>query len=181
MDRIVDQCIQRLCANKDPEILCIKMQSLIQHEYKNRGIVSQNRPILTLCMFLCIYTFNRIFAFVEFIINKVNEENDRKLRPLLNDILDNVADLTGYKMNTYHQKIIQYIIVCNYMGDPTSPILVQEISGYYYSEYFSNCWKYKELGRGLLAPLNKKISQFLVLSAYITYRKKWCRGPRKEI
>ncbi|XP_022167675.1 cilia- and flagella-associated protein 206-like [Myzus persicae] len=99
MDKIIDQCIQRLSVQKDPSILCIKMQLLIEHDYKNR----------------------------EFIINKVNEENDQKIRPLLNDILDNVDD-TGNTMSTYYQKIIQYIILSNYMGDPTSPILIQEIS-----------------------------------------------------
>jgi len=38
MDRIVDQCIQRLSVPKDPAILCIKMQLLIENDYKNRGI-----------------------------------------------------------------------------------------------------------------------------------------------
>eukprot|EP00102_Acyrthosiphon_pisum_P027911 XP_016665121.1 PREDICTED: uncharacterized protein LOC100165334 [Acyrthosiphon pisum] len=99
MNRIIDQCVQCLSVHKDPAILCIKMQLLIEHDYKNR----------------------------EFIINKVNEENDQKIRPLLNDILDNVNH-TGNKMSTYYQKIIQFIILSNYMGDPTSPILIQEIS-----------------------------------------------------
>jgi len=77
---------------------------------------------------ILIYTFNNII-FAEFIINNVNEENEEKIRPLLNDILDNV-DHTGNTMSTsYYQKIIQYIILSNYMGDPTSPILIQEISG----------------------------------------------------
>jgi len=71
-----------------------------------------------------IYTFNNII-FTEFIINKINEENDQNIRPLLNDILDNV----DHKMSTNYQEIIQYIILSNYMGDPTSPILIQEISG----------------------------------------------------
>ncbi|XP_026804321.1 uncharacterized protein LOC113547929 [Rhopalosiphum maidis] len=98
-NKIIDQCIQRLSIHKDPAILCIKMQLLIENDYKCRG----------------------------FIINKVNEENDQKIRPLLNDILDDV-EYTGNKMSAYNQKIIQYIILSNYMGDPTSPIRVQEIS-----------------------------------------------------
>jgi len=38
MDRIIDHCIQQLSVPKDPTILCIKMQLLIEHDYKNRGI-----------------------------------------------------------------------------------------------------------------------------------------------
>ncbi|CAH1738362.1 unnamed protein product [Aphis gossypii] len=99
MDNIINQCIQRLSVQKDPAILCIKMQLLVENDYKNRG----------------------------FIINKVYEENNQKIRPLLNDILDNI-DHAGHTMSINNQKIIQYIILSNYMGDPTSPILVQEIS-----------------------------------------------------
>lgn len=100
MDNIINQCIQRLSVQKDPAILCIKMQLLVENDYKNRG----------------------------FIINKVNEENNQKIRPLLNDILDNI-DHAGNTMSINKQNIIQYIILSNYMGDPTSPIFVQEISG----------------------------------------------------
>lgn len=38
MNKVIDQCIQRLSVHKDPAILCIKMQLLIEHDYKNRGI-----------------------------------------------------------------------------------------------------------------------------------------------
>ncbi|XP_025202297.1 uncharacterized protein LOC112599571 [Melanaphis sacchari] len=99
MDKVIDQCIQRLSDYKDPAILCIKMQLLIENDYKNIG----------------------------FIINKASEENDQKIKPLLNDILDNI-DHIGSKMSAFNQKFIQYIILSNYMGDPTSPIRVQEIS-----------------------------------------------------
>ncbi|KAF0765511.1 Uncharacterized protein FWK35_00003373 [Aphis craccivora] len=57
----------------------------------------------------------------------VNEENNQKIRPLLNDILDNI-DHAGNTMSINNQNIIQYIILSNYMGDPTSPIFIQEIS-----------------------------------------------------
>jgi len=67
--------------------------------------------------------------FLEFIINKVNEENAHKIRPLLNKILDDAGTAIGDKNNVNYQKIIQYIIVTNYMGDPTSPICIQETSG----------------------------------------------------
>lgn len=122
MNRIINQCIQRLSVQKDPAILCIKMQLLIENDYKCKGIILNNKLINSITL-LFIY-----ITFTGFIINKVNEENDQKIRPLLNDILDDV-EYTGNKMNAYNQKIIQYIILSNYMGDPTSPIRVQEISG----------------------------------------------------
>jgi len=71
---------------------------------------------------------NFYISFIGFIINKVNEENNQKIRPLLNDILDNI-DHAGNTMSINNQNIIQYIILSNYMGDPTSPIFIQEISG----------------------------------------------------
>jgi len=66
--------------------------------------------------------------FSEFIINKVNEENAYKIRPLLNKILDDADTLIGEENSVNYQKTIQYIIVTNYMGDPTSPICIQETS-----------------------------------------------------
>lgn len=64
--------------------------------------------------------------FTEFIINKVNEENDQKIRPLLNAILDDVN--TSDESSIQYQRVIQYIILTNYMGDPTSPTCIQETS-----------------------------------------------------
>lgn len=44
-DRIIDQCVHRLSVHKDPAILCIKMQLLIEHDYKNRGRYTKNYTI----------------------------------------------------------------------------------------------------------------------------------------
>lgn len=35
--KILDQCINRLCDCDDLEIACIKMQLLLEHDYKNKG------------------------------------------------------------------------------------------------------------------------------------------------
>lgn len=123
VDNIINQCIQHLSVQKDPAILSIKMQLLVENDYKNRGI-THNKLINSMNLFI----HNFYISFTGFIINKCNEENDQKIRPLLNNILDNI-DHADNTMSIYNQKIIQYIILSNYMGDPTSPIFVQEISG----------------------------------------------------
>lgn len=73
-----------------------------------------------------IHLINKLVP-TEFIINKVNEENDQKIRPLVNAILDDVYT-TGDESSIQYQRLIQYIILINYMGDPTSSICIQETS-----------------------------------------------------
>lgn len=51
MDNIINQCIQRLSVQKDPAILCIKMQLLIESDYKNRGI-THNKLINSMNLFI---------------------------------------------------------------------------------------------------------------------------------
>lgn len=63
----------------------------------------------------------------EFIINKINEENDQRIRPLVNAILDDVYT-SGDESSIQYQRLIQYIILINYMGDPTSSTCIQETS-----------------------------------------------------
>jgi len=66
--------------------------------------------------------------FSEFIINKVNEENAHKIRPLLNNILDDTDTSIGEENSVNYLKTIQYLIVTNYMGDPTSTICIEKTS-----------------------------------------------------
>jgi len=67
----------------------------------------------------------------EFVISKINEDNNNKIRPLLNEILENVDPIDD-ESSIHYQRIIQYIILINYMGDPTSLTCVQETTGGYY-------------------------------------------------
>lgn len=75
---------------------------------------------------MIIHFINQL-GLIEFIINKVNEENDQKIRPLVNAILDDVYT-SGDENSIQYQRLIQYIILINYMGDPTSSICIQETS-----------------------------------------------------
>lgn len=58
----------------------------------------------------------------------MNEANDEKIRPLLNEIVDNVFDVYDENGICY-RKLLQYIILTNYMGDPTSPTCIRQTSG----------------------------------------------------
>lgn len=66
----------------------------------------------------------------EFVINKVNEDIDQKLEPILNEIVDNVNTIQCDENNIYYQRLIQYIILANHIGDPTTPACVQKTSGW---------------------------------------------------
>lgn len=64
----------------------------------------------------------------EFVIKSVNELIDLKTKSFLNKILENVST-TDAEVMTQYRRIVQYIIVTNYMGDPTSPAIMRETYG----------------------------------------------------
>ncbi|XP_025425594.1 cilia- and flagella-associated protein 206-like isoform X2 [Sipha flava] len=97
----IKRCIDRLCVRDDPAIACVKMQLLLEHDYRNR----------------------------EFVINSVNEDFDRRTEPILNEILENLRTLQCDENNVYYTRLVQYVILVNYIGDPTAPECLQKTSG----------------------------------------------------
>lgn len=117
--KIVNQCINRLSVHKDPAILCVKMQLILEQDYKDIGTVRLKLNVGT-------FALNKVIFITEFIINKVNEDKDLRIKPLLNEIYDVNKGEEISAMN--NQRIIQYIILINNLGDPTSPVCIQETS-----------------------------------------------------
>uniref|UniRef100_A0A2S2QKK0 Uncharacterized protein n=1 Tax=Sipha flava TaxID=143950 RepID=A0A2S2QKK0_9HEMI len=77
---------------------------------------------------LCLIFFFFCFA-SEFVINSVNEDFDRRTEPILNEILENLRTLQCDENNVYYTRLVQYVILVNYIGDPTAPECLQKTSG----------------------------------------------------
>ncbi|XP_050537284.1 cilia- and flagella-associated protein 206-like [Daktulosphaira vitifoliae] len=97
--RIVDQCVNILCVQDDAGVLCVKSQILIENKYQNK----------------------------DHVIDDVRRDCNEKIKPLIEEIMDSVST-TQDEIDALYHRVIRYIILINYMGNPLSTECVQATS-----------------------------------------------------
>ncbi|VVC34559.1 Cilia- and flagella-associated protein 206 [Cinara cedri] len=98
--KIIDRCIDALSDPNNPVTFCIRMQLLLEDQYRNK----------------------------EYIVNKINHDNKEQIEPILKEIIDDNVNPINNENSVYYRRIIRYIILMNHMGDPTSSLCIRETS-----------------------------------------------------